>query len=426
MTSHPCLVLALVIAASAPARADAPGPVRARDDIPLRARSGEAAPVLASIDRGAELEVIAVRGRWLRVRHGARVGWVTRTQVEARAPAGPRPRPARSGFSGKPREDTVKVAVEIDRVRGFDDPRTKASCTLDLAKGDVVIAIGRGHGGWILVEDAAGGVGWIPASVVTDAGRFAGDPRRAPAELAAALPVVEPAPAPAAVRRTAPAPAPPRIAAGLVATAGAEAFALRQPDALAIAFGPLAAVAAAARVRVAGSLWLGAAGNAGVSRGQLTYEDAAGPSEPIAASGLVIDASAELGWGRAWSVAARGGYHHAAREIEADRPEPLLAGEQIRGVTVGLGGTAPLGRRIALAAAIDVMPAGAHAPADAGIAAATSVRGAWARGMVTVRLPAHLVAALAYRGGAVEAALPDGATRSDRTHAVTVGLGVTW
>jgi hypothetical protein len=45
---------------------------------------------------------------------------------------------------------------------------------------------------------------------------------------------------------------------------------------------------------------------------------------------------------------------------------------------------------------------------------------------VTVRLPARLVAALAYRGGAVSAALPDGTTRSDRSHAVTAGLGVTW
>jgi hypothetical protein len=43
-----------------------------------------------------------------------------------------------------------------------------------------------------------------------------------------------------------------------------------------------------------------------------------------------------------------------------------------------------------------------------------------------MRLPAHLIAALAYRGGAVTAALPDGTTRNDRSHAVTAGLGVTW
>jgi hypothetical protein len=104
----------------------------------------------------------------------------------------------------------------------------------------------------------------------------------------------------------------------------------------------------------------------------------------------------------------------------------MLVGERIGGPTVGLGATAPIGRRVAVAAAIDVMPSGRHAPSEAGVAAATSVRGAWARGTVTVRLPAHLALALVYRGGAVDAALPDGTTRNDRSHAVTAGVGVTW
>ncbi len=430
MTLRNCILLALAaLAVTASARADVPGPVRARDEIPLRARSGEAAPALARIGRGAELQVIGERGRWLRVRHGTRVGWVTRSQVEARTPAEPRPRARRSGFSGKRREDALKVKIEIDRVRGFDDPRTKASCTLDLAKGDVVIPIGRGHNGWILVETTEGDRGWIPASVVGDAARFLGEPRLAPAEVAAAAAAVpddEQPPAPRAARSTAPSPSPSRFAASLVATAGGETFALRQPDAMAIASGPLVAVAAAARVRVASRLWLGLAGNAGLSTGDLTYYDTTAQSQPMATRGAELDASAELGWGGAWSIAARGGYHHAELEVESERLEPMLAGERIRGATVGLGGTAPLGRRIAVAAAIDVMPAGEHAPAEAGAAAATSVRGAWARGLLTVRLPAHLVAALAYRGGAVEAALPDGTTRSDRSHAVTAGVGVTW
>jgi len=414
--------LALGVALAAPAHAD-DDRVRARDVTPLRARPGEAAPKLARLDRGAELQVLAERGRWLRVRHGRRVGWVARSQVEAGEPAEPRERPERSGFSGKPREDLVKVTIEIDRVRGFDDPRTKANTTLDLEKGDEVVVIGRGHVGWILVQNAEGETGWIPASVVTDAGRFAGDPRRAPDELAPA-----PSPPSPSVRRAALAAAAPpsRVAASLVATAGAETFALRQPDAMAIASGPLAAVAAAARVRVASQLWLGVAGAGGISDGELTYYDTTATSKPMATRAVALDASAELGWGRAWSVAARGGYHHGKLDVESERTEPMLVGEQIRGATVGLGGTAPIGRRVAVAAAIDVMPAGDQAPAEAGFAAATSVRGAWARGLVTLRLPAHLVAALAYRGGAVNAALPDGTTRSDRSHAVTAGLGVTW
>ncbi len=427
MTRCSCILLALVIAAAAavPAGADVTPPVRARDRISLRANAGEASLVLTRVERGTVLRVIARSGRWLRVRHGARVGWVTRSQVEARTPAGPRPRAGRSGFSGKRREDAVKVKIEIDRVRGFDDPRTKAACTLDLVKGDVVTAIGRGHDGWMLVQTAAGAVGWIPAAAVTDAGRFMGDPRRGPAEVAALTPAGEPDAGPVALRRPA-APPPSRVAASLVATAGAEMFALRQPEAMAIASGRLAALAAAARVRVTGPLWVGVAGNAGVSGGELTYYDTTERSQPMATRDVVIDASAEVGWGRAWSVAARGGYHHATFAVESERAEPMLAGERISGATVGLGGTAPIGRRVAVAAAIDVMPAGAHAPAESGVAAATSVRGVWAHGMVTVRLPAHLVAALAYRGGAVDAALPDGTTRSDRSHAITAGLGVIW
>jgi hypothetical protein len=207
---------------------------------------------------------------------------------------------------------------------------------------------------------------------------------------------------------------------------GAETFALRQPDAMAIAAGPLGAIAAGARVRMAGALWLGLAGNAGFGSGELTYYGAAEPSKPMATRDVVIDASAEAGWGGAWSIAARGGYHHAELDIESERTEPMLVGERIGGATVGLGGTAPIGSRIALAAAIDVMPSGRHAPAEAGAPAATSVRGAWARGTVTVRLPAHLALALAYRGGAVNAAMSDGTKRSDRSHAVTAGVGVTW
>src|SRR6185436_12124667 len=123
------------------------------------------------------------------------------------------------------------------------------------------------------------------------------------------------------------------------ATPRAETFALRQPDAMAIASGPLAAVAAAARVRVASQLWLGVAGAGGISDGELTYYDTTATSKPMATRAVALDVSAELGWGRAWSVAARGGYHHGKLDVESERPEPMLVGEQIRGASVGLGGT---------------------------------------------------------------------------------------
>jgi hypothetical protein len=431
MTRRACIIVAMLIAA--PASADSSESVMARDMIPLRVRPAERAPSYANVDRGSELEVLAERGRWLRVRHGRRVGWVTRTQVQA-PPAKPVARPERSGFSGKHPEDAVKVTVSIDKVRAFDDPRTKANEVLELVKGDVVTVIGRGHQGWLLVESTAGDVGWIPGSVVDDAGKFAGDPRRAPAErVAADKSGATPAAVPAAtsepiIVRTVGAGAPKerRVTGGLIATAGVDSFQLRDAEAMGRATGPLGAISAGARMRVAREMWIGLAGNAGVGGGDLTYYTATETSKPMATRNIAIDASAEVGWGHTWSVAARGGYHMASFAVDSDRTDPMLVGEQFRGPTVGLGGSVPIGARFAVVAAVDFMPAGEHQPDDPSVAAATAVRGGWARTMVTVKLPAHLVGALAYRAGMLDAELPEGKTRSDRSHAVSAGLGMTW
>src|SRR5258705_4590521 len=104
MTRPACIFVLMLLAAPAPASADSSEPVLARDMIPLRVRPAERAPSYANVGRGAELEVLAERGRWLRVRHGRRVGWVTRTQVQA-PPQKPIARPERTSFSGKHPED---------------------------------------------------------------------------------------------------------------------------------------------------------------------------------------------------------------------------------------------------------------------------------------------------------------------------------
>ena len=205
MTRRACICVSMLLAAAAPASADPSESVLARDMIPLRVRPAETARSYANVDQGAELEVLSERGRWLRVRHGRRIGWVTRTQVQA-PPQKPIARAERTGFSGKHREDALKVTIAIDKVRGFDDPRTKANEVLDLAKGEVVTVIGRGHQGWLLVESTGGEVGWIPGNTVQDAGQFKDDPRLAPSERVAAAPA--PASATPAAASTAAAAAP--------------------------------------------------------------------------------------------------------------------------------------------------------------------------------------------------------------------------
>jgi hypothetical protein len=469
--------------------------VFATREVHLRERPGETGDIVGVADTGEKMTVLGHHGRWLHVRHGRRVGWVTRTEVDAHheQPEPPRDRAEKSGFSGKPHEDALKVTVVIDRVRGFDDPDTKANCVLDLARGDTVSVIGRGHDGWILVEPAEGAVGWIPAVAVTDGGRFAGDPRRAPSE----VPVIEntptgTAPAPAAVTTTAaatpatkgkakamrkgatvvaaatPAPAAAdsatvtpaatasadasahaiihtggsslmeRMDGNVMAGAGAETFAMRMVggsgDALALTTGPAAAMAASGRYRVAGDIWVGGGLDGQFGKGSLTYYTAAATSDPMSTTDTTVDAHAEVAWGKTWKVAARAGYHYAALNVSTDRTDAMLVGEKIGGMTVGVGGSLPINQRFAVTGAIDIMPAGVQSPDQLpkGLLYATSMQAAWARTTVTVKLPANLVGALSYRGGIASADLTDGAAtpvtakRSDQSHIVTAGVGLTW
>lgn len=425
-------ILALLMLFAAPARADTDEPVLARDTTALRVRPAEHARFYARVTAGTELHIITERGRWLRVRHGRRVGWVTRTEVQT-LPHTPIARPEHTGFSGKRRGDAMKLTITTDKVRAFDDPRTQANQVLALSKGDVVTVIGSSTNDWLLVESPSGDAGWIPRSAIEASEPTVEDaPARRTATAAPAANAARTAnAAPAAVATDAPAvrrsvDAPSRFTGTLVATAGADTFQLRETEAMARATGPIGAVAAGVRMYVARELWIGVAGNAGAGSGDLIYYTPTETSKPMTLRNITIDASAEVGWGRTWWLAARGGYHVTSFSVDSDRAEPMLVGEQVRGATVGLGAAVPIGRRFALAAAVDVMPAGDHQPDDPSVAAATTVRGGWARGMLTVRLPAHLMGALAYRAGMLDAQLPDGTTRSDRSHAVSAGLGVTW
>jgi SH3-like domain-containing protein len=443
------LICALTVSHAAPARADDHDVVFAINGTELHKRPGEAAPVVGHADEGDELEVLGDSGRWLRVRNGKQIGWVTRTEVATTKPASPRPHAPRSGFAGTPVGDTIRVTIEADRVRGYDDPRTKAKAVLDLVRGDVVPVLARGYDGWLLVEPKDGTPGWIPESVVKDWGKFAGDPRLAPAEVAKAQ-AASKAQAAAKTPKAAPAaevakPAPPielqtqapRITGMLLAAAGGQTFKMRQHGSgagTAIATGALADLDAGVRMRLRRNLWIGLDTSTQLGTAGLTYYASAQTSPSMSTQELAIDASAELGMGRMPYVAARAGIHYATFSVESDRQEPMLIGERIAGATVGLGGALPLGRRLVLSATVDVMPVGSQQMSElpAGTLYATSVRAAWAQGTLAMPLPAHLLAALSYRFGAQSAdltdnaAMPRTATRTDLSHVVTAGVGVAW
>jgi hypothetical protein len=442
------MMLVVLVVPVGPAAANVHDVVFAINKIQLHVRPGEAAPVVGHAEEGDELEVLGFRGRWLRVRNGKQTGWVTRTEVAETKPAEPRNRSMRGGFSGKPVTDAVKVTVEIDSVRGFDDPRTKSKNVLNLVRGDVLTVIGRGHDGWILVQTDDGGVGWIPASAVSDAGNFEADPRRAPAEVAKpeaasepASPVPAPAPAVATTEvRAARSRPTPWLTGAMLASGGAQSFKMAhsgQDDASAIASGAIAVIAARAQARVLGSIWVGVATDMEIGTAGLTYYGAAPaqPSPSMSTRELVIDGHAEVGWGRLPYLAVRGGLHYATLSVKSDRDEPMLIGERIGGPTAGIAGALPIPLgRLWLSGAVDYMPAGAQKldRLPAGTLHATGVKGFWAHSTLAMPLPMHLVVAVSYRFGMLSADLTDGgatpktATRTDQSHLFAAGVGLAW
>jgi hypothetical protein len=167
----------------------------------------------------------------------------------------------------------------------------------------------------------------------------------------------------------------------------------------------------------------------------MVYEGANETSKPMSTQELAVNAYGELGWGGLRYIALRGGIHYATMSVESERNEPMLLGERIAGATVGLGGALPLYRRLTFSAAFDVMPMGAQRlnRLPTGALYADSVQEMWARAALSMPLPAHLMAAVCYRFGALSAELTDGAattpktaSRSDMSHVVTAGVGMTW
>lgn len=443
------LVCALVLTLATTARANVHEVVFALNTTELHTRPGEAAPVVGHVEPGDELEVLGDQGRWLRVRNGKQIGWLTRTEVGPTKPAEPRKRVQKTGFSGKRVVDATKITIVSEHVRGFDDPETKAKQVIELSRGDVVTVLGRDRD-WLLVEQEDGTVGWIPDSVAGDAGKFAGDPRQARGETpagattatdtpAGAKPAAGPAKSTAVATVTdepvASAPAR-RWNMSVLASGGAQTFQMEQTGegaARAVANGPLAQLAAQGSYLLRGKLWAGAGTAAEFGTANLTFY-AADASPSMSTKELAVDAYGVVGLGTRRYVALRAGVHYSTFSVSTDRMEAMLLGERIAGATVGLAGAMPIGRRFVASAAADVMPVGSQKldKLPAGTLYGTSVTSLWAHAMLSMALPSHLMAALAYRFGATSVDLTDGAmtpktaSRTDLAHVVTAGVGLSW
>lgn len=163
-------VAAIIIGTAAPALAET---MKVTTETKLRALPGEASKVLAKLKPDQKVEVLESQGRWLRVRAGKRVGWITRTTV-APLDAGPtdgsdaewrkknrKTRDAGAKAAAK-RYVTAKSSGTVRR-----EPNRAATKIYTLMSGDIASVEGQSEqGAWLLIENEHGQMGWIRASRV--------------------------------------------------------------------------------------------------------------------------------------------------------------------------------------------------------------------------------------------------------------------
>jgi len=140
------------------------GPRRTLEAVALRKKPGEKEAVVARLPAGAPVAVLAIEGRWLRVRAGGVDGYVTRTTVSepdaadavptGQWSAGRRAMGARSG------DLLVEVVAATAALRA--EPRGDADAVGELARGARLTVIDAASDpAWILARDPAGRDGWI-------------------------------------------------------------------------------------------------------------------------------------------------------------------------------------------------------------------------------------------------------------------------
>ncbi len=93
----------------------------------LRAEPGESTALVATVPVGTRLEVLGHDGRWLRVRHGKTRGWVTRTSVAGRAAE------VDESTTAPRWRDRFGSAREMDTVRYPAQPPAPAPAAVDSA-----------------------------------------------------------------------------------------------------------------------------------------------------------------------------------------------------------------------------------------------------------------------------------------------------
>jgi hypothetical protein len=156
-----CACACAALVTPSPAWADAR---RTLAPVALHKKPGEHEPVVARLPAGAEVAVIAVEGRWLRVRAGSVEGYLTRTTVSDDPAAPTAAPPARRWSGSKPSAGQGGA------------PRVSSDAAPSIAAGTLSGASGSVSGTSSSVSGASGSVSGASgaASVRPVAGRLAG------------------------------------------------------------------------------------------------------------------------------------------------------------------------------------------------------------------------------------------------------------
>jgi uncharacterized protein YgiM (DUF1202 family) len=424
--------------------------LRTRRDTTLRARPGESQRAVARLQADQEVEVITRAGRWLRVRSGERVGWLTRTNVRDDAPEKRAQRKTRveSWRRDQPepaipraRKDIVTVRVNNGTQDTFRAPSGTTRVAFRARSADVLTVVGDNQDRtWLLVENEHGQVGWVPAVITTPVAMTQATRDRRAALLATALAESsEAVDTPIAlVTRHARAAVGYRIMATRFTSNGSAELANYRISAQAMTAtldGSLPLTSSSSRflAAVEGEYRLSLA-----SPG-IHYQDGAGKLDTIAFSMHEVRAGGQLGVRVTDSalVAGRVGYHYGLFLVDALENRAGLANESLHGLTVGGRAHLTPGKgSCAIRAGFDVL-AGARRGQSAGLedGAGSAASAWWGHLGMDYALTAGLMlsAHYAYERAGTEwtgqsARQPDvtEAARTDQSHLVYMGLGKTF
>jgi SH3-like domain-containing protein len=452
---------AVVAGVSASAFAD---PWKTTIDVVLRKKPGERQAVVTKLRAGTTIVIEREDGRWLRVRAGKHVGYLTRTTVADTAPAPVPPaitptvvvdRPADPGepvaaargpsqrWSAARTEATrggttgLFVGVTAERATLLADARPDAAKISEAGRGTRLAVIDAANPAWIHVRDGEGRDGWITRGDV-DSGSAAGV-MPAAGEPAATVVASAPATAGSSPRKLAV-----RAGAALGYRSLGMDFTSNGASGLANYLVSADAAAAALEIdvsaRLTGRVRVGVDGRLQVSTSSPGPGiDYLGPSRAggkIPFSTFAVDGGVRVGVRarRVFEVAVRGGLHYDAFLAKDVENAGMLPREQLVGGTLGLRvDITPPTSRVDVGIRLDALVIGSRTQTPGLEDGTASDAGAvWAGATIRLRMRSHLAVFFAYdfarattdwTGMSVRTPGVTEASRVDSSQLVQIGVG---